>query len=173
MADIDVTRYGFRLPAALPPVDTGDPKLDAAFAQVEKKAASLAKKGEFGTIKPPARLASPKPGDLQHVLAVLTPEAFDVGHSIYDLSRPHDDRKEYLAAWRACILPRETRQSYVAALVGIALLDPEGEAAVRPLLPLAMTTNGFAKVMIDALLACPRPLAPETLRTGLAALDLD
>lgn len=170
---VDLARFGFRLPAELPPVSTGDPKLDAAIAQVEKTAASAAKRGAYGELKLPARLQKPKAGDLEKILAILTPEAFDVGESTFDLGRQGDDHKEYLAAWRSCVLPRETRQGYVCGLVSFVLLDPAGEEAIRPLLPLGMKPATFARMLIDTLLACPRSLAPETLRTALLAFDND
>src|SRR5690606_16154916 len=125
-AEIDVTEFGLRYPPDLPPVNSGEAAFDKAIAGVEKKAASHAKRGVYEEVALPARLKTRKPGDLERVLAILTPQAFDMGESTFDMGRGGD--KAYLAAWRACIVRREPRQGYITALVRYALQDEAGEA---------------------------------------------
>jgi hypothetical protein len=117
---IDVTPFGLRMPAEMPPVDSGEAAFDKAIAMLQKKAASQAIKPGYAELTLPARLAKPKAGDLQKILDVLTPEALDVGQSEFDMSRGGD--KEYLAAWRQCVVARDPRQVFASALVKHALV---------------------------------------------------
>lgn len=165
-----VDQFGLRKPPPVPSSSSGDTKFDAAIETLRKRCASLAKKGEWGPPKLPARLAKPKPGDTELVIAMLPPEAFDPGDTVYDLGFS-GDKKAYLAAWRETIAEVGPRNGLVAALIALALRDEAGEAHVRPHLPTAMVDNAFAREINEAMLACERTLDPDTLKLGLLVFE--
>jgi hypothetical protein len=164
---VEVTEYGFRLPAPIPA--SGDTTFDAALAQLVKKCEGAFKKGQCD-VTLPARLSKLRPGDDDRIRAQLAPD-IDVGTCEFDMARGGD--KNYLAAWRTARAECMPRELYLAALAKLALATEPGEHAVRALLATALPRHTFAARLVEAIVASTRTLSDETLALAARALETD
>lgn len=168
--EIDLAEFGFTPPPEVPANASGDAAFDKAVEMVRKRAASMAKKGEWGLVKLPARFNKLTADDEARLLALLPEAAFESGEAAFDLS---NHSKEYLAAWRQLVSRVEPHQGLVTALVHLALTYEGAEEVLRPRLKLAMGQPSFATKLNAVLRQPPRPLAAQTLAVGVEAIETD
>jgi hypothetical protein len=160
---------GLRLPAPLPAVTSGEEAFDKAVLDLPKKCASMAKKREWTEVALPARLKKLRDGDIDRIIALLGPEALDLGECAFDFER--QDETGYLKEYQATLAVVGARILYLVTLVRLAMSDSRGEAHVRTILPRTFTNHRCAAEVIQVLIACGA--SNDTLALAVNALEIE
>lgn len=126
-AEMAAMRFGLRAPSVLPAYRSGDAELDQALDALRDSRDAAAWQAARSRL-----VDHPRPGDLPHLIALLSPAALDAGAARWDgelyAGLSTDERQAYDQALRAAIDPRVERLRYLEALAAACLGSSDGEA---------------------------------------------
>ena len=123
----DEASWELRAPSPLSPCQSGDEAFNEVIAALRDSRNAVAWQAARMRL-----VDDPRPSDVPHLIALLSPAALDAGTARWDgelyAQLSADDRRAYDLALRAAIDPRVERLRYVEVLAAACLGSVDGEA---------------------------------------------